>query len=121
MTMDPTGITMMIGMAVSAGFNAVMASTVEYDEKCKHVKELKESVDTVSDWCNQIETQFINLNFNIQDELDQLKKHTDVVKKAIANEKVRQTKLLHKEEIMGTVFCSMVTLLLLIKLLFRQI
>jgi hypothetical protein len=118
---DPIGITMMVGMACSAVFNAAMAGSLDYDEKCKHVDEINKSIQGPLDWTNQVEAKFQKLDFDIEDEISTLQKQLAVVKQTVINEKQRQQKILHREEIIGTILCSMVSLLLLIKLISRHL
>lgn len=118
---DPLGLTMVIGMTASAAFNSVMAGTIEYNEKCKHVDEIHESIKPIEDWCNNVESQFNQLNLAIDDELSHLTEILKVIKQKIRADKVRQKKLLHKEEIIGAVLSSLVSMLLMIKMFSRQI
>ena len=121
MSGDPIGISMCAGMAISAVFNAAMAGSLDYTEKCNHVKQISDSIQPIAGWTKNIQHKFNQLDMGIESELDDLRQKLTVVKSALQNEKARQTKLLRREEIIGTVLCSMVSLLLMIRLLSRQL
>lgn len=120
MSWDLFGFFMINGMAAAAVFNGVMAGTVEYTEKCEHVKDLYERAASIDEWCNQIDKKFLALDHNIDLEIDALQSNILLLKNTINNNNNKYQKLLKREQILGAIFSSLISLLLTMKYLLRN-
>jgi hypothetical protein len=117
---DIFAFSMIAGMTGASIFNGVMAGTIEYTQKCEHVKDLHNRAANIDEWCNKIDTKFLDLDHRIDDEIDMLQVHIRNIKISIKENNQKYEKLLKREQIFGAIFSSLVSLLLTLKYMLRN-
>tara|TARA_B100001115_G_C15457589_1_gene215451 strand:+ start:132 stop:503 length:372 start_codon:yes stop_codon:yes gene_type:complete len=120
MSETTTGMLMEGGMGLSAIANGVLAGTVDYDNHCKQVDQLKDHVKKVNGWVKDILTDEANLCTKIDSYISDLETITKNLKIVIKEHKDTFKRKLHRDEIFATMICSLVSLMLLFKLLIRH-
>lgn len=117
---DIFGVMLTIGTIANATFNAAMASTVEYDEKCRHVKDLDQHVSSVNDWCDSMDEAFKMEISAYTDNINQLKSRLKILKDNHKAAKKKYQIQLDRANLAGKIFTSIVTLTLTMKYLLRN-
>ena len=117
---DPFGIALTIGTIANATFNAAMASTVEYDEKCRHVKDLDQHVSGVNAWCDAMNKAFQQETGKYETDINQLKSRLKTLKEIHKAAKKKYQIQLNRNNLAGKIFTSLVTLILTMKYLLRN-
>lgn len=111
---------MAIGTVLNAGFNAAMASTVEYDEKCRNAKKIDDHVQILNQATDNINAAYEAEIALFKSNLNNLKLELNILKKAHKKVQLNTQKQLDQIELFGKIFTSMLTLALSMKYLLRN-
>lgn len=120
MASDPFGIALAIGTVANATFNAAVAGTVEYDEKCKDALTIDNHVKGVNDAADKIQAAYKDATQDFFKSINDLKSKLALVKKAHAQAKVKMQKQIERTQLASKIFTSMITLILTMKYLLRN-
>ena len=115
------GEAMIPGMLATAGFNAVMAGTFDYSEKCSRVGNYQDAINQFNGFNNQMTAKWSSLLGQIDYFNQQLTHSTSSITQAIDDSNISNQKTLHRTRITTAVITGFISLLLMMKLYLKQI
>ena len=108
------------GMIGSAFGNGILAGSVDYNSECDKVRDARKHISDVNRWVKNILTQEESLCNNISHHIDELETITKNLRVTIKKHNEIFKQKLHRDEIISSMICGLVSMFLLYKLLIRH-
>ena len=112
---------MIPGMIASAFFDATMAATYDYTERCDRVGKYTEAINTFKAFVDGMETKWATVHQEIENIRHQISMNTAQVIKVNKNANEHNKKILRRTRIKTAIIISLISLLLLLKLYLKDI
>ena len=114
--MNLIAIPMMIGMAATAAFNAVLAATVDFDEKCAQSDNIRDAISSFQQWASEMATQFRQDKVKLKAHSENLKNKTVMLLRLMKQNKEKNEKQLRRMKISSSIITSIISLVFLLKI-----
>tara|TARA_B100000131_G_scaffold321292_1_gene371623 strand:- start:1018 stop:1386 length:369 start_codon:yes stop_codon:yes gene_type:complete len=115
------GELMIPGMVVSAFFDASMAATYDYTERCDRVGKYTEAINTFKTFVDGMENKWATVDQEIENIRHQISMNTYQIIKVNKDANEHNKKILRRTRINTAVITSLISLLLLLKLYLKDI
>lgn len=106
----------MVGLGLSAIANGILAGSVDYDQTCNQVDNMKDTLKDVEEWTRGIMADLENLENKIETYTNNLGKITDKMIEQIRTNRVVHKNKLKREQVIGVFLCTLITFVLMLKL-----
>ena len=106
---------MITGMMATAAFNATLAATVDFDEKCKNVDNLSQAIGQMQDFINKAEDTEGKLLAEQKDVNNSFVEYREEINTFITNSKKKQDKIIDKTKLYGIYIVAIIFFVFFLK------